>query len=322
MRGARLPQERCAAIAEAAAAACGLGAPASFEAVTTGYEDTVLRVATPSGRFVVKTFAPPAGPGPDPARRAAGIIRAAIAAGVRHPRLHGPAWDGGGGVVHAMPDDGTRYLVMDHIDGRDAYGLGRPVSARETADLIAQVARLHTVRLTPEPVTDPWAIPQLPATAAALAPHLDSAARRLVAAAVDALAAVPAAALPRALIHGDLTMGNVLVDTTGRVHLIDFGAAGHHPRIQELAVAAANLTANSPEPLPQRLTTLADQYARHHRLTPAEHAALPAYGFAAAAMEFLGAAREYHLHHDRSAETLWLLHIGRDGMRQCATGST
>lgn len=318
MRGTRLPAARCAAIAEAAAAGCALGEPVSWEVVTTGYEDTTMRMATTTGRYIVKTFTPR--PGADLAGRAAGLIRAAVAAGVRHPRLH-PA-PGDCDAVHTMPDDGTRYLVMDEVDGRDAYGLGRPISARETTDLIAQVARLHTVRLAPEPVADPWAIPQLPATAAALAPHLDGTARSMIAAALDALAAVPTAALPHALIHGDLTMGNVLVDTTGQVHLIDFGAAGHHPRIQELAVAAANLTANSPEPLPQRLTALADQYTRHHQLTSAEHAALPAYGFAAAAMEFLGAAREYHLHHDRSPETLRLLDIGRDGLRQCATGST
>ncbi|WP_030172016.1 hypothetical protein [Spirillospora albida] len=82
-------------------------------------------------------------------------------------------------------------------------------------------------------------------------------------------------------------------------------------------MAAANLTAGASDPLPDRLTALAAQYDRHHQLTAAEHAALAAYGMAAAAMEFLGAAREYHLHHNHSDETRLLLDIGRDGMRQC-----
>lgn len=334
----RLSAHQSTHIAQVTAATLELGQVTACTTVTTGYEDTTILLSARSGRhdrrYIIKTFAPRAAvpgaaAGPDPAYRAAALIQAARAAGIRHPRLH----QIGGHTVHTL-SDGTRYLVMDHVAGADFYALDRPPTPAETADLISQLAVFHSVDLTPEPVCDPWAIQQLVPTAAAVRGHLDPEMRRLADAAIDAMAAIDTRALPHALIHGDLTKGNVLITTTespadssvdatvneagGQVVLIDFGAAGRHPRIQELAVAAANLTSAAPETLPVRLTALAEQYARHHPLTAAEHAALPAYGRAAATMEFLGAAREYHLRGDRCTETLLLLDIGRDGMRQCA----
>ena len=321
MPRASLPAEQAALLAQAAAASCGLGTVHDWAPISTGYEDPTLAITTSTGRYVIKTFA--ARPdGPDLARRAADIIHAATATAARHPRLLPAADRHDGKHVHTGPG-GVRYLVMNHIDGHDLYTLGRPVTWEETAQLIEQLTRLHSLPLAPAPVRDPWAIEQLVPTAAAVHQHLAAPDRHLVGVAINAMADVDTGALPHALIHGDITKGNVLIDTTGEVILIDYGAAGRHPRIQELAVAAANLTAGIPAALPERLAVLARQYSDQLRkngqqpLTAAEYDALPAYGMAAAAMEFLGAAREYHLHQDRSDETLMLLDIGRAGMREC-----
>jgi hypothetical protein len=59
------------------------------------------------------------------------------------------------------------------------------------------------------------------------------------------------------------------------------------PRVQELAVIAANLTYGCPDPLPVRVETIAELYsaAAPVPLTPVERDALRAFAHAAAAME-------------------------------------
>lgn len=292
-----------------------LGQVRHWSTYTTGYEDTTLALDTTQGRYVLKAFTVERA---FLARRTAAVIGAAQRAGVAHPHLYATT---DGATAHTCPL-GIPYLVMDRVHGRDFYTLGRPPSPSELTRLIAHVARLHTVQLTLPPVRDPWAIPHLASAARQVDRFLDEEDRVLVRAALAAMAEVDTAALPRALIHGDLTQGNVLVNGAGQVVLIDYATASRHPRIQELAVAAANLTAADPLPLPERLAALAVTYTDHHRLSTDEHRALPAYGMAAAAMEYLGALRTQHLDQTHDAENAYVLHLGQVGLRQAARALT
>lgn len=279
---------------------CRLGAARSWSIITTGYEDTNLDLDTTTGRYVIKLF------GPDPTRtriatRTTELILRARIRGVRHPRLI-PATDGT--LLH--PTRAGTALVMERAAAQDFYTLGREPHRHEIASLLHQAALLHTLDVHPEPVFDPWAIPNLDTLADHLDPLLDPHQRDLVHTARAAMADTDHTDLPRMLIHGDLTKGNVLADPTGSITLIDFSCADRHPRVQELAVIAANLTHGDPTPILDRAEQIAELYPTSRGippLTPAEHTALPAYTCAAAAMEFLGATRELDLADRRDADT-------------------
>jgi Ser/Thr protein kinase RdoA (MazF antagonist) len=289
-----------------------LGDIGDWSVIATGYEDCNIDLRARQARVVVKVFAGgrPAGI----AERTAAIIADVTAAGVRHPRLHA---DADGRTVHAY--DRHRLLVMDYAPGQTFYDLGRPPDEAELARVVEQAARIHGVDARPEPVFDSWAIANLVPLAGQVGDLLDPEQRRLVDGAVAELARVDFGSLPAALIHADLTAGNVLLGPDGEITVLDFALANRWPRLQELAVIAASLLHGSPDALPARMDNVARLYsaAGPRPLTPAERAALPAVGRAAAAMELLGGLNQWR-QGNRGPETDSLIEIGTTGLRDYA----
>jgi Ser/Thr protein kinase RdoA (MazF antagonist) len=285
-----------------------LGAVGDWSVLATGYEDCNIDLRARQARVVIKVFA--AGRPAGIAARTAGIIAAVRQAGVRHPRLHA---DAAGGQVHEY--DGHQLLVMDFAPGRTFYDLGRPPDQAELARVVEQAARIHSCAAQPEPVFDSWAIANLVPLAGQVGDLLDARQRRLVDGAIAAMARVDFWSLPVTLIHADLTAGNVLLGPDGEVTVLDFALANRWPRLQELAVIAASLLHGSPGALPARLDAVARLYsaAGPAPLTPAEEAALPAFGQAAAAMELLGGLNQWRAG-NRGPETDLLIDIGTTGL--------
>jgi len=290
----------------------GLGDIADWSVLATGYEDCNIDLRAGQARVVIKVFAAdrPAGI----AARTAGLITAVRAAGVRHPRLHA---DAAGRDVHEY--DRHRLLVMDFAPGQTFYDLGRPPDEAELARVVEQAARIHGCAVRPVPVFDSWAIANLVPLAGQVGDLLDPEQRRLVDGAITALAEVDFASLPSTLIHADLTAGNVLLGPDGELTVLDFALANRWPRLQELAVIAASLMHGAPGALPARLDTVARLYsaAGPAPFTPAEEAALPAFGRAAAAMELLGGLNEWR-RGNRGPETDLLIDLGTTGLRDYA----
>jgi Ser/Thr protein kinase RdoA (MazF antagonist) len=289
-----------------------LGAVGDWSVLTTGYEDCNIDLRARRARVVIKVFAVgrPAGI----AARTAGVIASVRAAGVRHPRLHA---DAANRDVHRY--DGHQLLVMDFAPGQTFYDLGRPPDEAELARVLEQAARIHGSAARPEPVFDSWAIANLVPLAGEVGGLLDAEQRRLVDGAIAELARVDFAALPATLIHADLTGGNVLLGPDGEITVLDFALANRWPRLQELAVIAASLLHGSPGTLPARMETVARMYsaAGPAPLTPAEEAAVPAFGRAAAAMELLGGLNQWR-QGNRGPETDSLVEIGSAGLRDYA----
>ena len=104
--------------------------------------------------------------------------------------------------------------------------------------------------------------------------------------------------------------------------MLDFAVANRVPRVQELAVIAANLTHGSPDPLPARIEDIAGLYSgiAPLPLSGPERDALRAFGLAAAAMELLGALAERQAGND-SPETGYLISLGTAGLRDYLTAS-
>ncbi|WP_067837225.1 phosphotransferase [Nocardia lijiangensis] len=292
-----------------------LGDLTDWRVLSTGYEDCNIAAETSaSGAVVIKVFGPTRPPGI--AARTATLITAARRAGVRHPRLHHTRTG-----VHEFHLPGHQILVMDMVVGTTLYDHSRAPSDAELFAVLADAARIHSLALHPSPVADPWAVTNLNRLAAELSDVLDDEQRHHVTAAVDQLAAIDMAGLPHALIHGDLTKGNILIEPDGQVTLLDFAVAIRAPRIQELAMVAANLTHGDTDPLPQRADRIAELYSRTAvaPLDDRERTALTVFTRAAAAMEMLGALAEWHHHDNRNTETAFLIRLGLSGLRDFGT---
>lgn len=127
---------------------------------------------------------------------------------------------------------------------------------------------------------------------------------------------IPVDTLPHCLVHGDFTKANVLKDGDGQIFILDFSVANWYPRIQELAVAAANLLndPNNPEPLTDTCETVLNHYTTYGEITESERDHLYNFALAGLAMEFLGAHQEKYLNHNDLEETEFWLNLGRDGL--------
>lgn len=297
-----------------AADAFALGQPREWSVLTTGYEDCNAVLCTEQTKVVVKIFAADRTAGI--AARTADLILRAQAAGVRHPRLH---LNADRQPVHSYR--AHQMLVMDFASGHTLYDLDRAPSHAELTEIIAQTVRLHTVDAAPPVVFDPWAITNLRPLAGQVRHVLDAEQRALVAGAINHVGGIERDTLPTVLNHGDLTKGNLLLADDGHVTVLDFAVANRLPRVQELAVIAANLTHGSADQVPARTETIADLYSRAAPtpLSPPERTALRAFTHAAAAMELLGALSEWHLAGNRSPETAYLIDLGLAGLRACGS---
>jgi len=284
---------------------CGLGDVQRYHVSDVGYDDCNVVLETGRGRYVVKILS--AMRSRPMCARYVRVVDRALAAGVRHPRLL-PAR---GRVLLHHPESDNQLVVMDFVEGRTFLELREHPRPDEVAAVVEQVGRLHLVDLVPEPLHDWWAIPNIGALCDEMAPLLRDDDRAHVIAAARAFRGLDVAALPHALSHGDLTKANVMRRDAGGIAILDFAVANRYPRVHDLAMVAVNLMHGDPMSLPCRVELLAALYAERAPLTAEERRALPVYVFATAAMELLGASREWSVKGNRSDETRYLMDLGR-----------
>ncbi|HEX4061905.1 MAG TPA: phosphotransferase [Streptosporangiaceae bacterium] len=293
--------------------ACRLGELTHFEINYVGYDDCNLLLATTTGDYFAKVFT--AARSDEMCQRYVGVLDAVVRAGIAHPRLR-PS--GGGQLLLTHEASGNHLVVMDAVRGSTFFDLGAYPADADLRCVMDQVHRIHALDIEPPEVYDWWAIPRIVSLGEEMLPRLPGPDRPYVRDAMTAFAGLDRKALPLVFSHGDLTKTNVMRNIGGGISIIDFAVSNRYPRVHDLAMVSVNLMDGHPLPVRQRTLRLTERYSRVAALTAQEMAALPVYVFAAAAMELLGAYREWLVKGNRSAETRYLLDLGRRTVRAAA----
>jgi Ser/Thr protein kinase RdoA (MazF antagonist) len=287
-----------------------IGSPNDFSVISVGYEDCNVIIDTGQGRFMAKMFAKTRKP--EEIERYANILHKIKEAGVHHPELvKAPI----GGMIYRTGS--ISLALMRFVEGKTFYDLGRAPTDEECRAVIEQAAKINNIGYKPPYLFDPWAIPNIGAMLDKARKFIEPGDLRFVEEVMRRYKAIPVSELPHAFVHGDIIKTNTIKGDDGKLYVIDFSVANWYPRIQELAVIAANLMYEDNGPsLAERCEQVADEYDQLNPLMAEEHRHLHAYALAGVAMEFMGAHQEKHLNGNDGEENDYWLNLGREGLRR------
>lgn len=290
--------------------AYGVGMPSSFEVIEVGYEDCNVVVKTEQEILLAKMFAKTRSA--DDIQRYTTTMQKVVSAGVNHPEM---LTTNTGETTYT--DNGITLVLMRFVEGKTFFELDRAPDEDELTAVLEQAAKVNKIDYKPSYLFDSWAIPNIRAMFDKVKQFVDPDELPLIEQAMAQYEAIPVDQLPHAFVHGDFTKTNVLKGNDGKVCILDFSVANWYPRIQELAVIAANLTHDNDKDvsLVERCVQIADKYSQFNPLTEAERRHLPSYALAGVAMEFMGAHQEKHINGNDNEETDYWLNLGRQGLR-------
>lgn len=294
----------------------GISNPTALSHLAEGYEDCNVRIETERGQmYVCKVFADnqlgdysKTRREKDVAERLVNIMLAVRANGVNSPELIGSEGR------QLFKNDGLVALCYKWVEGTSYFDLDRAPTESELEEIILQASLINKVDLQPENYHDIWAVSHIHALVAKVRPYLTKEDVELIDKVLNRFDAINIEELPKCLVHGDLTKGNVLVDDAGSPTIIDFSVTNWTTRIIELTLIVSNLMfdKNDKRSLQAKAEVVAKMYQQHIQLTTVELKALPGLCLAGAAMEFLGGRWRQEFMEDSSDETIYWLNLGRE----------
>ncbi|QQG43367.1 MAG: phosphotransferase [Candidatus Daviesbacteria bacterium] len=291
-----------------------VGQSTNFSVIEVGYEDCNVAIDTSKGKYVAKIFAKYRKP--EDITRYATIMEKVVEAGVNHPPLK---TTDKGELVYSDPQaNGISMVLMDFIEGKTYFELNSAPNDEERRVIIEQAVLVNGIDHHPPYIFDSIAIPNIQIMFDRVRQYIKPEDLGLVEQVMALYNAIPVADLPHCFVHGDFIKTNVLKGTDGKIYILDFSVSNWYPRIQELAVIAANLLhdSNNPVPLRQRTELIADEYSKFIPLTQAEREHLYPYAIAGVAMEFMGAHQEKYINGIDTGENEYWLNLGREGLKR------
>lgn len=290
-----------------------IGSPTNFSVIGIGYEDCNVVVQTTDGKYVAKIFSK------DRDRAAivrySTIIEKVVEAGVNHPTLMKTA--NGESVYSDTQANGISMVLMQFVEGQTFLELDCAPDAKEQEAVIEQAAKVNKIDYRPPYFFDTWAIPNIKAMFERVKQFIEPTDLKFVEQAMAEYAEIPVDALPHCFVHGDFTKANVMRGSDGKIYVLDLSVANWYPRIQELAVIAANLLYDERggASLRDRTKRILEMYNKLNPLTRVEEQHLYAYALADVAMEFMGGHQEKFIKGNATEETEYWIHLGRNGLR-------
>lgn len=294
--------------------AFGISKPTNFSVIGIGYEDCNVIIETSDGKYIAKIFSKERNQ--EAIARYSTIMEKAVEAGVNHPPL---LKTGRGEVIYSDSEaNGISMVLMKFIDGQTFLELDRAPDMGERKAVIEQAVKINRIDYRPPYLFDSWAIPNIKEIFEKVKQFIQPEDLKLVEQAMARFAEIPIENLPHAFVHGDFTKANTIKGKDGKIYILDFSVANWYPRIQELAVIAANLLheENNSLSLADRTKLISAEYDNLNPLTPEEKQHLYSYALAGVAMEFLGSHQEKFVKGNATEETEYWLNLGRNGLRK------
>lgn len=291
-----------------------LGNVLRHSVIEVGFEDFNVKISTDQGEFLAKIFSK--NRTSEEIDRNVINIEKAIVAGVNHPKLM--LLDGR--AMYQDAESGLKLIVMQFIAGKTFYDLSVVPDAHDLALIAAEAVKINNIDYDPPYLFDSWAIPNMEWMFDKVKDHLTDEGRTLVEGAFDHYKQIPLDKLPRCYVHGDLIKTNLIKGDDGKIYVIDFSVANTYPRIQELAVMAANLLfdekSGNTKPLTERVVAVVESYLNAGgTLTELEKEHVFNYALPAAAMEYMGSVNE-RVVGDTSEEIAYWEQLGLKGLRE------
>lgn len=295
-----------------ACAAYNIGTRRAFSIIPVGYEDCNIVVETEKGKYLAKIFQKARTP--QDIYRYRTIMEKTIEAGVNHPPLLQTQEDGS---LFSDPEaNGLTLVVMKFIEGKTFLELDRAPEEEELRRVLEQAARVNRINHHPTYLSDSWAVPNIREMFERTRKFIEPRDLKRVEQVIAIYNSIPVKRLPHRFVHGDLTKANILKSDDGNIYVLDFSCANWYPRIQELAVIAANLLYDGEASLRERTELVIREYRRFNQLTIEERKHLYNYALAAAAMEFMGSHQEKYINGNDTTETDYWMNLGREGLRR------
>jgi len=289
-----------------------IGRLISFSMITTGYEDCNIIIKTSRGKYVAKFFAK--------TRSLKDIIRyvtimeKVARANINHPLL----LKNNGDILYYNYKMGVSLVLMKFVDGKTFKELRRAPNANELRLIINQAAKINKLNHRPSYLSDAWAIPNIKKQFNKVKKYLNFQDFDLVTQVIKKYSKIPIKTLTHCFVHGDLIKTNILNGDDKKIYVLDFSVANWYPRIQEIAVMAANLLYDDKKSstLKERIELILKNYDKINPLTTLEKKYIYDYALAGAAMELLGAYKEKYLNNDNGRETNFWLKLGRNNLQK------
>lgn len=291
-----------------------IGQPTQMEHLAEGYEDCNVQIETASGKYVCKLFADnqlgdysKTRRGQEVSERLVEIILAVQSNGANAPKLVK------GKNGHLYRNGEIVAICYEWIEGKSYFDLNRAPNEAELRHIIQQAALINTTDLHPVNYHDIWAVPHIHALADKVRKYLSTEDLKLITEVLEKFDRLKTDTLPKCLVHGDLTKGNVLLSKNNTPFIIDFSVTNWTTRIIELVLIVCNLMYDESDTrnLKEKAKLVSDIYLEYSSLTPEEIEALPDLSLAGSAMEFLGGLWRQKFLEDNSEETEYWLSLGR-----------
>jgi Ser/Thr protein kinase RdoA (MazF antagonist) len=291
-----------------------LGEFKSSKLVLCGYEDYNFILETTKKEYFVKVFA--SFRDQKNCERYVNIMTKAIEANVAIPNLYASDQ----GYLYEKIIDGTniRLCVMEHVEGKTFYELGRKLNPEEIKSIARQTALINSIDLKPEAIYDPWTITHFLKEYNMKKEHLKPHDIEMIDPLVKEFKDMNIESLPHCFVHGDILTTNVIKDKEDKLWIIDFSISSYYPRIQDLAVISCNLLLDKRgwKPTKEKINILLSEYQKTTPLTKRELEVFPTYLKLAHAMHIICASYEESAKNNHSDENKYWLNEGRTGLEQ------
>lgn len=297
-----------------------LGNILSFKYLNEGYEDYNIKLNSDKGVFNLKLFAnnqlgdySKTRREKDVVERLVDILLAAEKQNIRSPQL----FRNKNNLIFRGKDNIVGFLYK-WIEGDTFYNLGIVPTKQELENVISQIAKFNQIHLKPTYYNDIWALINIQKLYKKVQSFLSAEDKRLLEFVLKAYQKIPFDRLPKCLVHGDLTKGNIIKTSSNEIYIIDFSVSNWTYRIIEIGLIASNFMFDpiNKTSLKRRVEEACFLYQKYNNLEDSELSSAYDIALASVSMELLGSRWRQEFLDDKSEETDYWLNLGRQSLEE------